>query len=81
MNEVKRDQHVIISLKQIREICTQFSEHAPIHHMSRISGPLNRISVINILETQHSITQVITESLCHYMDNTRRYQEGREIEN
>ena len=26
MNEVKRDQHVIISLKQIREICTQFSE-------------------------------------------------------
>lgn len=26
MDEVKRDQHVIISLKQIREICTQFSD-------------------------------------------------------
>jgi len=26
MDEVKNDQHVMISLKQMREICTQFSE-------------------------------------------------------
>ncbi len=44
--------------------------------MGRISGPLNRISVIDILEKQHNVSRVITESLCHYMENTKRYQEG-----
>lgn len=44
--------------------------------MSRMSGPLNRMSVINVLQDQHGICQVITESLCHYMDDTRRYNEG-----
>ncbi|CAF4705975.1 unnamed protein product, partial [Rotaria socialis] len=75
MEEVKQDQHVIISLKQMREICTQFSEHAYMHNMSRISYPLNRISLIDRLEEKHKITRVITENLCHYMENTRNCRE------
>ncbi|CAF5187649.1 unnamed protein product, partial [Rotaria magnacalcarata] len=75
MEEVKQDQHVIISLKQMREICTQFSDHAYMHNMSRISYPLNRISLIDRLEDKHKITRVITENLCHYMENTRNCRE------
>ena len=45
--------------------------------MSRISGPLNRMGVISLLEDQHKISHVITESLCHYMDDTRRNHEGQ----
>lgn len=47
--------------------------------MSRLSGPMNRVTVINILEDQHQITRVITESLCHYMEQTRRHQEGQQV--
>ncbi len=46
------------------------------HNMSRISGPLNRISVINALEEKHGLTRVITENLCHYMENARHHREG-----
>ncbi|CAF1148229.1 unnamed protein product [Rotaria sordida] len=76
MEEVKQDQHVIISLKQMREICTQFSEHGyPHNNISRMSYPLNRISLIDILEKKHKLIRVITENLCHYMDNARQYRE------
>ncbi len=44
--------------------------------MTRISGPLNRIHVIDLLEKKHGICRVITENLCHYMENTRQYREG-----
>jgi hypothetical protein len=47
--------------------------------MSRISGPLNRISVISTLEEKHGLTRVITENLCHYMETTRHYREGNII--
>jgi hypothetical protein len=46
------------------------------HNMSRVSGPLNRLSVINTLEEKHGLTRVIAESLCHYMETTRRHREG-----
>jgi len=46
------------------------------HNMTRVSGPLNRVNVIDILEKKHSSSRVITENLCHYMENTRRYREG-----
>ncbi|CAF3578443.1 unnamed protein product, partial [Rotaria sp. Silwood2] len=76
MEEIKQDQHVMISLKQMREICTQFSEHGyPHNNISRMSYPLNRIGLIDILEKKHKLTRVITENLCHYMDNTRRYRD------
>ena len=48
--------------------------------MSRISGPLNRMTVINLLEEQHKLSRVITESLCHYMEQTRRYQEDQRVQ-
>jgi hypothetical protein len=41
-----------------------------------MSGPLNRINVIDILEKKHSLSRVITENICHYMESTRRYREG-----
>jgi len=44
--------------------------------MTRMSGPLNRINVIDILEKKHSLSRVITENICHYMESTRRYREG-----
>ncbi len=44
--------------------------------MTRMSGPLNRINVIDILEKKHNSSRVITENICHYMESTRRYHEG-----
>ncbi len=44
--------------------------------MTRMSGPLNRINVIDILEKKHNSSRVITENICHYMESTRRYLEG-----
>ncbi len=44
--------------------------------MSRMSGPLNRVYVIDLLEKKHNITRVVIENLCRYMDNTRRYRDG-----
>jgi len=41
-----------------------------------MSGPLNRINVIDILERKHNLSRVITENICHYMESTRRYREG-----
>lgn len=50
--------------------------------MSRMCGPLNRCQLIDSLEKKHNFFRVITESLCHYMENTRRYREGnRRTEN
>ncbi|CAF1165958.1 unnamed protein product [Adineta steineri] len=77
IDEVKQDQHVLISIKQIREICTQFHENLYTHNIPRMSGPLNRISVIDLLENKYQLTCVITENLCHYMDTVRRYRDEK----
>ena len=45
-------------------------------NMPRMSGPLNRTGVIDILEKKYELTRVVTENLCQYMENTRRYREG-----
>ncbi len=44
--------------------------------MIRLSSPLNRISIIDILENKHQLTRVITENLCRYMENVRQYRDG-----
>ncbi|CAF3511540.1 unnamed protein product [Adineta steineri] len=77
IDEVKQDQHVLVSIKQIREICTQFHENLYTHNIPRMSGPLNRISVIDLLENKYQLTCVITENLCHYMDTVRRYRDEK----
>ena len=38
------------------------------------------MTVINLLEEQHKLCRVITESLCHYMEQTRRYEEGQRVQ-
>jgi hypothetical protein len=45
------------------------------HKIPHLSGPQNRISLIDTLEKKHELTRVITENLCHYMNKTRQYRE------
>ena len=49
------------------------------HNIPRMSGPINRITVIEILEKKHKLTHVITENLCDYMECTRQYMEGNRL--
>ncbi|CAF4271256.1 unnamed protein product, partial [Rotaria sp. Silwood2] len=76
MDEVKHDRgHVIISLKQLKEICMQFHEGVFAQNIPRMPGPQNRTGVIDILEKKYELTRIVTENLCQYMDNTRKYKE------
>jgi len=74
MDDVKHDRgHVIISLKQLREICMQFHEGGFAQNLPRMStGPQNRTGVIDILEKKYELTRVVTENLCQYMDKARQ---------
>ena len=77
MDEVKHNRgHVMISLKQLREICMQFHEGVFAQNISRMPGPQNRTGVIDILEKKYELTRVVTENLCQYMENARRYKES-----
>ncbi|CAF3335952.1 unnamed protein product [Rotaria socialis] len=76
MDEVKHDRgHVIISLKQLKEICMQFHEGVFAQNIPRMPGPQNRTGVIDILEKKYELTRVVTENLCQYMENTRKHKE------
>jgi hypothetical protein len=44
--------------------------------MARMSGPLSRENVIKSLENKHRACGIITENLCHYMENIRQHREG-----
>jgi ubiquitin carboxyl-terminal hydrolase 9/24 len=80
MDEVKHDRgHVIISLKQLREICMQFHEGVFAQNIPRMPGPQNRIGVIDILEKKYELTRVVTENLCQYMENARKYKEESKL--
>jgi ubiquitin carboxyl-terminal hydrolase 9/24 len=77
MDEVKHDRgYVIISLKQLREICMQFHEGVFAQNIPRMPGPQNRTGVIDILEKKYELTRVVTENLCEYMANTRKCKEN-----
>ena len=78
MDEVKHDRgHVIVSLKQLKEICMQFHEGVFAQSIPRLPGPHNRTGVIDILEKKYELTRVVTENLCQYMENARKYKEGK----
>jgi ubiquitin carboxyl-terminal hydrolase 9/24 len=77
MDEVKHDRgHVIISLKQLREICMQFHEGVFAQNIPRMPGPQNRTGVIDILEKKYELTRIVTENLCQYMEKTRANKES-----
>ncbi|CAF1048629.1 unnamed protein product, partial [Didymodactylos carnosus] len=78
MDEVKHDHgHVIISLRQIREICMQFHEYAFSQNIPRmVSGPHSRQHVIVALEKNHQLIEVVTKNLCQYMKNAKIYKES-----
>ncbi|CAF0941972.1 unnamed protein product [Adineta ricciae] len=77
MDEVKHDRgHVMISLKQLREICMQFHEGVFAQNIARMPGPQNRTGVIDILEKKYELTRVVTENLCQYMETARKYKES-----
>ena len=38
-----------------------------------MAGPQNRTAVIDILEKKYEVTRIVTENLCQYMENTRKY--------
>ncbi|CAF4473380.1 unnamed protein product, partial [Didymodactylos carnosus] len=77
MDEVKHDHgHVIISLRQLREICMQFHENMYSQNIPRMmSGLHNRQNVIEQLEKSHQLIKVVTDNLCQYMKNARIYKE------
>ncbi|UJR08730.1 hypothetical protein I4U23_012987 [Adineta vaga] len=75
MDEVKQGQHVLFSLKQIREICSQFHESMYMQNISRMGVPSNRLAIIDVLEQKHQLSAVVTENLCHYMNNIRQQRD------
>jgi ubiquitin carboxyl-terminal hydrolase 9/24 len=80
MDEVKHDRgHVIISLKQLKEICMQFHEGVFAQNIPRMPGPQNRTGVIDILEKKYELTRIVTENLCQYMENARKYKEESKL--
>ena len=77
MDEVKHDRgHVIISLKQLREICMQFHEGVFAQNIPRMPGPHNRTGVIDILEKKYELIRVVTENLCQYMEKTKKCKDN-----
>ncbi|CAF0890240.1 unnamed protein product [Adineta ricciae] len=79
LDEIKQGQHVLFSIKHIREICSQFHDSTYPHSSSRMGTPFNRLTIIDTLEKNHKLSSVITKDLCHYMDNVRRHQDENKI--
>ncbi|CAH1782281.1 unnamed protein product [Owenia fusiformis] len=74
VEELKNEKWVIPALKQIREICTLFTE-APSNftHGQRTPHTYYRNQVINKLQSTHSIVMLVAQNLTLYMNNARTH--------
>lgn len=69
VEELKNDKWVLPALKQIREICTLYSEAPPnFNHAQRSPHMFYRHEVINRLQQHHSLVILVADNLTAYMN-------------
>jgi ubiquitin carboxyl-terminal hydrolase 9/24 len=81
VEELKNDKWVLPALKQIKEICSLFTE-APQNftHSQRQPHMYYRNTVINQLQNQNSIVTLVAQNLNAYMNNARKYAQGESLD-